>query len=211
MFIKKGIIYKPSNVNWVKSHLWVPTAYKLNNEKIIIYFAGRNKKNESDIGYFIYDIKKNKVTNFSNGPILKRGSLGSFDDSAVIPSHIIKVKKIYYLYYIGWTQGKKIPYIPSIGLAYSKSLKSKFKKYSKSPILDKNYNDQYFIASCFVRKIKKNFIMDYTSNLSWKKIRSGTFPRYLIKTCRSKNCKQIIINILLFLTPTVSIGLFRLI
>ena len=51
-----------------------------------------DKENLSDVGYFIYDIKKNIVTKVSNKPILVRGKLGSFDDSAVVPCQIIKVR-----------------------------------------------------------------------------------------------------------------------
>ena len=59
---------------------------------------------ESDVGYFIYDIKKNIVTKVSNKPILVRGKLGSFDDSAVVPCQIIKVRSNFFLYYVGWMQ-----------------------------------------------------------------------------------------------------------
>ena len=37
--------------------------------------------------------------------LLKKGRLGCFDDCAVIPSHIIKIKNKFHLYYIGWTRG----------------------------------------------------------------------------------------------------------
>ena len=108
LFKKKNLILKISDINWIKSHAWVPTAFKIDkSDKVIVFFAGRNKLNESDTGYFIYDLNKNKVIKIGKKPILNRGSLGSFDDSAAIPSHLIKVKNKYYLYYVGWTQGKK--------------------------------------------------------------------------------------------------------
>ena len=156
MFKKKGLILGSKKVDWGKLRLWVPTPYQLNKDKIIIYFSGQNKiSKESDIGYFIYDIKKNKVIKISKKPILRRGKTGSFDDSAIVPSQIIKFKNKFYLYYIGWTQGKKIPYMPSIGLACSKSLMGPFKKYSLGPIVDKSPEDPFFVSSCFIDKKNK--------------------------------------------------------
>ena len=52
-FKKNGLILKPRDIPWVKTHLWVPTAHKLDQGKIIVFFAGRNYQNESDIGYFV--------------------------------------------------------------------------------------------------------------------------------------------------------------
>lgn len=195
LFKKKNLIFKASNINWVKSHAWVPTAFKINkSNKAIIFFAGRNKLNESDIGYFIYDLDKDKVINICKKPILTRGSLGSFDDSAVIPSHLIKVKKKYYLYYVGWTQGKKVPFFSSLGLAISSKITGPYKKVSKAPILGKSNHDPYFVATCFVNKIKKGYEMFYTSNLYWKKIKNISYPRYLIKRCVSINGIDWIVN-----------------
>ena len=127
-FRKNGLIIGSKDIPWVKNHLWVPTAYKLNRSKIIVFFAGRNFKNESATGYFVYDINLNKVTKISKKPVLSRGVLGMFDDSAVIPSHIIKIGRKYFMYYVGWTQGKKVPFFSSIGLAKSNSIYVPFKK-----------------------------------------------------------------------------------
>ena len=128
----------------------------IEKNKIIVFFAGRNKKNESDTWYFIYDIEKEKIIKISDKPVLKRGNLGSFDDSAAIPSHLIKIRNKYYLYYVGWTRGFKVPYFSNIGLAVSNNVKGPYKKISKSPILGKSKYDPYFVATCFVVKEKKD-------------------------------------------------------
>ncbi len=187
LFHKKGLIFKSINHKWIKSHAWVPTVYKLKNNKVIIFFAGRNNKNESDIGYIVFDLDEMKVTKFSKKPILKRGPLGSFDDSAVIPSHMIKVKDKFYLYYVGWTQGKKVPFFSSIGLAISKSPFGPFKRYSSAPIIGVSKLNPYFVATCYVRKYQNGFEMYYTSNTSWSLKKKRAFPRYLIKKCNSKD------------------------
>tara|TARA_Y100000768_G_C23986083_1_gene688920 strand:+ start:1386 stop:2294 length:909 start_codon:yes stop_codon:yes gene_type:complete len=186
-FRKNGLIIGSKDIPWVKNHLWVPTAYKLNRSKIIVFFAGRNFKNESDTGYFVYDINLNKVTKISKKPVLSRGVLGMFDDSAVIPSHIIKIGRKYFMYYVGWTQGKKVPFFSSIGLAKSNSIYGPFKKIGKAPIIGKSNEDPFFVATCFVEKRKNLFEMYYTSNLGWSKNKKKAFPLYLIKRCTSKD------------------------
>ena len=186
-FKKIGLIIKPKDIPWVNTHLWVPTAYKLNENRIVVFFAGRNHENESDTGYFVYDISIKKVIKISKKPVLTRGDLGSFDDSAAIPSHVIKVGKKYLMYYVGWTQGKKVPFFSSIGLATSNNIYGPYKKISKAPIIGKTNEDPFFVATCFVEKKKNFFEMYYTSNLGWKKKKKNLFPLYLIKKCISSN------------------------
>ena len=142
----------------------------IEKNKIIVFFAGRNKKNESDTWYFIYDLEKEKIIRISDKPVLKRGNLGSFDDSAAIPSHLIKIRNKYYLYYVGWTRGFKVPYFSNIGLAVSNNVKGPIKKYQ---------NLQFWVNQSMIHILllpalllrKKRFEMYYTSNLLWQKIK----------------------------------------
>ena len=151
-FKKYGLILRAKDVPWANSHLWVPTAYKLDKNRIIVFFAGRNYENESDTGYFVYDINVKKVIKVSRKPILLRGELGLFDDSAAIPSHVIKVGKKYFMYYVGWTQGRKVPFFSSIGLAISRNIYGPYKKISRAPIIGKTREDPFFFQGeeeCF--------------------------------------------------------------
>jgi hypothetical protein len=183
-----GIIFKPKLINSIKSHSWVPTAYKYAEDKVRVFFAGRDRQNHSNIYAFNISLKKPyRIIKISKEPILKKGELGYFDDSAAIPSHVIKIKNEYYLYYVGWTQGVTVPYISSIGLAKSKNLFGKFKKINKSPIFGRTLNDPIFVASCFVEKVKNGYQMFYTSNTKWKKINGRLVPKYFIKLATSNN------------------------
>jgi predicted GH43/DUF377 family glycosyl hydrolase len=188
LFDKKGLIFDVRNVKWINSYAWVPTAHQIENtNKAIIFFAARNSLNESDTSYFIYNLDKMKITKIAQGPILKRGKLGNFDDSAAIPSHLIKIRRKFYLYYVGWTQGKKVPFFSSLGLATANKITGPYKKISNAPIIGKSKYDPLFVATCFVQKIKKGFCMYYTSNMSWKMINNIPKPKYLIKKCFSKD------------------------
>lgn len=182
-----GIIFDPRKyTKWVKSHAWVPTVIKINNDLVRVFFAGRDKFNHSNVGAFNISLEDpTKIFGVSKKPVLKKGRLGCFDDCAAIPSHIIKFKNKYMMYYVGWTQGKSVPYISSIGLATSKNLHGNFKRYSEAPILGRSINDPIFTASCFVEK-KKKFQMWYTSNKLWTKKRTLS-PKYLIRKATSSD------------------------
>tara|TARA_B100000989_G_C19510894_1_gene458980 strand:+ start:207 stop:1148 length:942 start_codon:yes stop_codon:yes gene_type:complete len=183
-----GLIFNPKKyLKWVKSHAWVPTPIVIKKDKVRVFFAGRDKENHSNIGFFDVSLKNpKKIIKVSNQPILKKGRLGCFDDSAAIPSYITKINKKYFLYYVGWTRGITVPYISSIGLAVSNNLNGKFKRISESPIIGKSKFDPIFTASCFVEKKDKKFKMIYTSNRSWKNDKFF-IPNYNIKYAYSKN------------------------
>ena len=187
-WISYGLIFKPTKVNWIKSHAWVPTVYKYRENKAKIFFAGRDSFNHSNIGSFDVNLNTpDKVFNISKQPVLKKGRLGCFDDCAAIPSQVIKFKKKFYLFYVGWTQGSSVPYMSSIGLAVSKSINGKFKRVSEAPIFGRTKDDPIFVASCFVEKKGEKFCMYYTTNTNWRRIGKKFIPKYYLKYAESKN------------------------
>ena len=186
-FRSLGIIFKPKkNLSWSLSHCMIPTVVKLNNNKIRIFFGSRNKKNISSIGFvdLCYNKSKFKAVNYSTKPVLKPGLLGSFDDNGVLPSCIIKKKKLYYLFYIGWRPSVTTRYSLIAGLATSTNLNT-FKRVSRSPILNLNNNEPYQILTApTVIKRKDEYYMWYVSCNKWK---DKNLPFYDIKFAISKN------------------------
>lgn len=185
----KGLIFKTKKTaRFIKSHAWVPTPLKINGEVFRVFYAGRDKSNQSSIYSFDYNFKKKAVTKFSKKPVLKKGRLGCFDDCAAIPSHAVLINKKIFLYYIGWTRGVSVPYISSLGLAISIK-NNNFKRFSEAPIIGRSKNDPIFTASCFVEKTGKKFKMIYTSNKSWN-FNKFFVPNYNLKYAFSKDGKE---------------------
>ena len=183
---KKGLIIKPNKSNsWSKSHCMLPTALKINDNKYRIFYGTRNKNNQSIITYDEIFFKKDKqLIKKSNKIVLNMGDLGNFDDNGVLPSSIIKINNIYYLYYIGWQPRVTTRYSLIAGLAFSKDGK-KFKRLTNSPILFNNKKESISILTApFVLKSKKNFMMWYVSGIKWNK---KDEPLYDIKFATSKN------------------------
>ena len=181
-----GLIFSKKNFQqWNKTHAWVPTPIIIKDDRVRVFFAGRDISNHSNVSYFDISLKKpTNILKIAKKPVLQKGLLGCFDDCAVIPSQIIKYKNKFYMYYIGWTGGVSVPYIASIGLAISSSLDDNFVRYSHAPIIGRSSSDPIFTASCFVTRKNKKFTMIYTSNKSWKK-KSFFVPDYGLKYCHS--------------------------
>ena len=76
---KIGLLVKPKkNHWWMKSHIMNPTPVIYKKKYIKLYFAGRDKHNRSQTGFFILDPNQNfKVLKISKNPIIKLGRLGT--------------------------------------------------------------------------------------------------------------------------------------
>jgi hypothetical protein len=184
---KKGLIFEPSGkVDWISRYAWIPTVDQISADRFKVFFAGRNEDNLSQVGYFTFDINDPlDILEISKTPVLELGPLGTFDDSAVIPSWIVEDQGIRYMYYIGWSQGKRVPYYSNIGLAISEDGGATFSKYSKGPLIDRNDIDPYMTASPCVRIENGIWRLWYLSNTQWTPGSDGPMPRYHIKYAES--------------------------
>jgi len=188
-WVKKGQIFDPHrNLGWIASHAAVPFAKKKEDDLYRIYFSGRDHINRSQTGFFEININSPWNINYiTDEPILKRGRIGSFDDSGAMLSWIVDYQDRTYLYYIGWNLGVTVPFRNSMGLAISQDGGKTFWKYSKGPILDRDSCDPYFIASACVLIDGNKWRMWYLSCEKWV-IESGK-PKhfYHIKYAESDN------------------------
>ncbi|OGJ52882.1 hypothetical protein A2483_03635, partial [Candidatus Peregrinibacteria bacterium RIFOXYC2_FULL_33_13] len=151
----------------------------------------RDESNYSRGGYAIIDITKpDKILEWSQKPTLEVGTLGCFDDCGAMPSCIVEHNGQKYMYYTGWTQQVKTPFSFFIGLAISKN-NEKYKRYSLSPILGRNFYDPYLTASPYIIKENKLWRMWYVSSIGWeeKNPQNSVAPRhyYFIKHASSKD------------------------
>lgn len=182
-----GLIIKPLNTNWSKSHCMVPTIINLNNKITRVFYATRNIKNQSVISYSdIHFDKNDKISRVDQSKIISLdiGELGNFDDNGVLPSSIIKIKNKYYMYYIGWQPRSTTRYSLKGGLAISNNCKN-FVRVSKSPVLFNNEKESIDILTApFVIKKNKKYYMWYVSGIKWL---NKNFPLYDIKNAISKN------------------------
>jgi hypothetical protein len=186
MWIKKGLIYNvKGNHFWNKTHAQVPVVDVL-IDRIRIYYSTRNGQGKSLIS-FIEVNKENpsEILYEHDQPILNFGNSGTFDDSGLMPTSIITIDNKKYLYYIGWTTKKTVPFHNAIGLAVSTDNGFSFKKFSEGPIITTNYLEPYFSGTAFVMKVESKFVMWYLSCIKWVEYDNQIEPLYNIKYAES--------------------------
>lgn len=190
VWTKIGLIFQPDqNLDWMKSHCQLPVPLCLHGDLYRIYFASRNEKQQSQIGYFDYDLLKNEVIDYSKTPLVQVGGIGSFDEHGVYPSSIVERSGKLYLYYIGWNKGYESPlFYAGIGLAISEDGGKTFAKYSSGPVLCRGIYDPCFVTAPFVFKNPESdgLIMYYVSCFKWQREKAGNLRSfYHIKSCTS--------------------------
>lgn len=184
---KLGVIFKPTyNFEWMYKYAWVPTVEHIDGDIFKVYFGSRNKNNLSQTGFFTFNINNlGNVIEVSEDPIIKLGELGSFDDSLALATTFVAYNEVKYLYYVGWMQGKRVRYYPSIGLAISYDNGETYKKYSSAPILNRTNDDPFGMASPFVMEDNGLFRMWYASYRRWDLRDGDPWPQYQIRYAES--------------------------
>jgi predicted GH43/DUF377 family glycosyl hydrolase len=187
---KKGLVFEACGQHeWLQTHAQLPVADILSNEIVRVYFAGRNKKSYSSIGFVDLAINDNfRVVKLSTLPVLSPGDIGYFDEHGVFPASIINFNNKKYLYYIGWNQGSKAPmFYASIGLAVSDDDGNTFRKISKAPIMSRSEFDPCLVTSPNILIDNDLLRMTYVSGVKWEYHNEQLKSFYHIKYAESKN------------------------
>ena len=188
MWVKKGLIYNvDGQFGWNKSHAQVPVVDIL-SDRFRIYYSSRNSQGKSNVSYI--EVEKNnpqKIIMECKSTLLNLGSPGTFDDSGIMPSSIINVGSKKYLYYIGWTTRKTVPYQNAIGLAISDDDGKTFNKFSKGPIITVNHIEPYFSGTSYVMFDEGIYKMWYLSCIRWDSIDGNQEPVYNMKYAESSD------------------------
>lgn len=186
---KRGLIYVPGHQSdWMVSHASVPVVDKVNEEVLRIYFSVRDGQNRSRPTYI--EVKADdpvQICYRHEQPVLGLGALGSFDDAGVVPSWIVTHAGVKYLYYIGWNEGKSVPYRNAIGLAASHDGGRSFTRMFEGPILDRTRHEPHFCASSCVLVEEGRWRIWYLSCVQWTRVDHRSEPRYHIKYAESSN------------------------
>ena len=188
---KRGLLIKNNpTLDWSLTHAMIPTPEQIGEGIYKIYFSGRNKLNQSHIGWAVIDLNEPiRIIEYSDSPVLIPGRLGCFDDNGVTPSCIIDLNENEKaLYYIGWNPGSTVRMHLFGGLAISIDGGKSFQRYSEAPIIERSKTDPFLNTAPFVIKINDNdFRMYYVSGQEWK---HKDLPRYNIKIAFSNDGKQ---------------------
>jgi hypothetical protein len=185
---KRGLVFVPDGTReWQRAYAWVPTVGAIDGDRVRVYVAGRNADNLSQVGCFVLDLATSRVVEVAERPVLGLGALGTFDDSAVLPTCVVTRDGRTYLYYTGWMQGRRVPYYASVGLAVSDDGGRSFTRVSRGPLLERDDVDPYMTASAWVLVDDGRWRMWYLSNTVWTLEAGEPQPRYHIRYAESED------------------------
>ncbi len=149
-WVKKGLIFKPESLHPLAStRVMVPTPFLLNESLIRLYCGFCDSEGISRIAYLDLDAEDpQRIMQISDSPVLDIGEDGTFDDNGLCPASIVRVSdSVVYLYYFGFQKGIQVPFYMFSGLAISTDNAKTFKRFSRTPILDRS-NDEFLMRSC---------------------------------------------------------------
>ncbi|GHN00249.1 hypothetical protein WSM22_17380 [Cytophagales bacterium WSM2-2] len=184
---KLGQVFSPEDCPKGFSHATVPIAIKLTESTFKIIYSSRDEYSRSVPFSLVFDVEKLQIIETDNEPFLSLGETGSFDDCGVMPTCCVSNGSQIYLYYIGWNQGKNVPFRNSIGVAVSEDGGTTFRKAFAGPVLDRSIFDPVFVASCDIFKKDNNLLMYYLSGIKWEQKNNGFRHYYHIKIAQSQD------------------------
>lgn len=161
-----------------------------------IYYSHRDKNNHSYTSYI--DVEAGNPQNLiekSQQPVLVPGPAGSVDASGAMASSIITISgNLKYMYYVGWSQRRDVPYFNTTCLAIS----ADGEVWNKvGPILSPTIHDPGYSGTFYpiLNRSKTQFTALYLSCFEWIQteikdslgISIGWEPRYNLKRAVSND------------------------
>lgn len=119
-------------------------------------------------------------------PCLDLGTPGTFDDSGVVGSCLVREGDVTWLYYTGWIRRVTVPFQLASGLARREGA-GPFVRVSRAPILERTDREPYLNASPFVLHEGDRWIMWYIGGQGWRMTDVPPEPLYDIRVARSRD------------------------
>jgi hypothetical protein len=153
-----------------------------------IYFGTRDKHNRTSIAYIEAKADNpSHVLHVHDRPVLTPGRLGTFDDSGVMPSCIVRHGGRLYHYYIGWNVGTTVRFRNSIGLAVTDEADGSLRRLFEGPVMDRTHTEPHFVVTPYVRIEDGIWKMWYCGCTCWHLVNGISEPRYQIKYAESSD------------------------
>lgn len=183
---KLGRVYVPDGSQWwARRYAHLPTA-DLQTDRLRVYFAGLDKDRFGRIGYV--DIARDdpmRVIDHSEEPIFDLGALGTFDDSGVNPSCLVRWQGQIYLYYIGWRRQQRTPYALQVGLAVVDPVTGFAQRVKYTPVLATTDAEPIFRSAITVVPNTDHLLSWYVSAKAWIERNGKLYPQYHLRHATS--------------------------
>jgi hypothetical protein len=184
---KQGLLIEPPvQLPWVASHAAIPHAESLSDGRALIYFTTRDERRRSHVA--LAELAPGSwEPRVAPEPLLTPGPPGTFDDSGVMTSCLVRHDDIEYLYYQGWHLGVTVPFSVFVGCATRREGEEVFRRVSASPVLDRDEHDPFMCASPWVLVEDGCWRMWYVSNRGWENDEHGLRYRVHVRYAESSD------------------------
>lgn len=171
---KRGLVFQPrGDLWWARRYATIPTATVLDDRVIRVFYAALDDESHGRIGSVDLDAREpSRILAQPDRPLLDIGEPGSFDDSGVNASCVLRVGSRDLLYYIGWQRCERVPYMLFTGLAASDDGES-FERVSRVPVLDRTTAEPFSRSAPFVMPVESGYRMWYWSCVRWSEGADG--------------------------------------
>jgi hypothetical protein len=184
------LVWKPDGRNsWARTHAMVPTPVKINDDLLRIYVTCLDEKGCGRPGYV--DVAATDPTNVlavSPGPMLDIGTPGCFDDNGLIATSLVEPEPgVWFMYYAGFELCTHIRYRIFSGLAISQDHGMTYKRYRRTPILERSNEELYFRGGPFAMFDENAFKLWYVAGSAWTNVGEKVLPVYDLRYQESKD------------------------
>jgi hypothetical protein len=154
-----------------------PVPLLIRDDLYRIYFASYDPEGRGRVFYLELNLESpQNICVLETRPVVDIGATGYFDDNGIIPSDIVRVGELLYLYTIGFSVKNKLMFDAASGLAVSRDQGLSFDKV-RGPVLDRGVDDPCFAASPTIMREGDKWRMWYVSCDRWEP-ENGRFRHY---------------------------------
>ena len=192
---KLGIVFNPAENRkdpWLHEFAQAPAT--LIFEKFIrVYFSCRPMPDEKGqyVSYSAYvDLNRNdlfEIINIADGPILKLGETGTFDEFGTYPVSVIRNDDEIMAYYGGWTRCESVPFNVAIGIGRSNDGGVTFNKLGPGPVLSYSMDEPFVLSGPKIRKFNNKWYLWYIAGRKWILDNGKPEPVYKIRMASSED------------------------
>ena len=179
---KLGRVWAPDGrLRWAKAYALLPTVDVVSDEVLRVYFAALDEGKFGRIGFLDVDATSpTRVLTEPIQPVLDLGDPGTFDDSGVNPSCLVRRDGTVGLYYMGWQRSCRVPYHLFSGLAESSDGLG-FVRVQPTPVLDRTPGEPFIRSTMSVVVEDAQLVAWYTSGSAWIEVSGTPYPTYAIR------------------------------
>lgn len=183
------ILRKEEKILNTFTHAMVPTPFEMPNGEVRLFFSALNSKGQGMPFYCdLNPLNPIEVIRYKKEPILQLGDPGTFDESGVIVTSIIRNQRDQLMmYYVGFKKVSVSRYEMLTGLAVSEDAGLTFRKHSTTPILKKIKEESYFRAGTYVMAEAGKFRMWYVGGSNWFSLDDKELPQNVMKYLESED------------------------